>query len=126
MKSLIAIIVLALASVANAQAGTHSVSLSWTAPTTGGAPASYNVYQTTTSGACATSPATATGCTKVGSTTVPTTTYTAGNLNGNTTYYWVVTAVNASGESASSNQASATTPVDAPTAPTNLTVTGVK
>jgi predicted esterase len=48
------------------------------------------------------------------------------NLNSGTTYYFVVRAVNNSGAAAGSNEASAKTVADtvAPTAPTNLTISG--
>ncbi len=53
------------------------------------------------------------------------TSYSNINLAGNTTYYYVVRAVNAGGSSANSAQASATTPVAPPAAPSGLTATAV-
>jgi|GEM_PF-6464135 len=87
-----------------ATAGTAQVALSWSAPSASTLPASYNLYYAT---AAAVTPATGT---KISGLT--TTTYTQTSLTAGTTYYYVVTAVYASGESAPSNVASAT-----PTAP---------
>ena len=52
------------------------------------------------------------------------TTYTATGLTSSSMYYFVVTAVNANGESAKSNEKNATTLPDAPGAPSLNTVTG--
>jgi fibronectin type 3 domain-containing protein len=71
------------------------INLSWTAST--GA-TSYNVKQATVSGGPYTTIATG----------VTTTTYNNSGLTTGTTYYYVVSAVNAAGESPNSNQASAT------------------
>ena len=78
----------------SATGGNASVALSWTAST--GA-ATYNVYRSTT-----------TGGETVLVTGVTATTYTDTTAANGTTYYYEVTAVNASGESAKSNEASAT------------------
>lgn len=102
----------------------HAVGLSWATGTGGGSPSGFNVYRTTTSGGCST--VTATGCTKVGSTSASTTTFTDTTVQGGTTYFWVVTAFNSTGESTPSNQVTATIPPDVPTAPSNLTITSVK
>ncbi|MGB3008469.1 MAG: LamG-like jellyroll fold domain-containing protein, partial [Chitinophagaceae bacterium] len=53
-------------------------------------------------------------------------TYTSAGLNSNTTYYYKVRAVNNTGAAAASNVANGTTASDtqAPTAPTNLAITG--
>jgi fibronectin type 3 domain-containing protein len=84
--------------------GNAQVSLSWTAST--GA-TSYNLQRSTTSGGPYTQIA-----------TPSTNSYTDTGLTNGATYYYVVSAVNASGQSANSNQASAL-----PTAPTNPDVT---
>jgi cellulose 1,4-beta-cellobiosidase len=89
--------------------GNAQVSLSWTASS--GA-TSYNVKRSTVSGS---------GYVTVNSPT--TTSYTNTGLTNGTTYYYVVTAVNSSGQSANSSQVSAT-PVAPPAAPTGLTATG--
>ncbi len=98
-----------------ATGGNRQVSLAWTAST--GA-TSYNVKRGTTSGGPYTTVASPTGAT-----------YTDTAVTNGTTYYYVVTAVSANGESANSNQASATpsaTPSapTAPSAPANLTAAG--
>lgn len=78
-----------------AVAGNTQVSLSWTASS--GA-TSYNVKRATTSGGPYTTIAS----------NITTTSYTNTGLTNGTTYYYVVTAVNSVGESANSNQQSAT------------------
>ena len=83
--------------------------LSWTASS--GA-ASYNVKRSTTSGGPYTTIASPT-----------TTSYTDTGLTNGTTYYYVVSAVNAAGESANSTQASATPQLVVPSTPTNVTAT---
>jgi hypothetical protein len=80
----------------NASAGTASVDLSWTAST--GA-TSYNVYRSTSSGGEGV-PAIATGLTG--------TSYTDTSVVGGTKYYYTVRAVNSTGTSVASNEASAT------------------
>lgn len=107
-----------------ASAQTHAVGLSWSAPTSGGAPTGYHVYRTATSGGC--SSVTAAGCTNVGSTSATTTTFSDTTVQGAQTYFWVVTAFNTAGESGPSNQVTATIPPDPSGAPSGLTVTGVK
>ena len=89
------------ASPVNAQ-----ITLTWTAAN--GA-ASYNIKRSTTSGAETTI-----------NTGVTITSYADTGLTNGTTYFYVVTASNPAGESASSNEASAT-PLAAPNAPTLLT-----
>ena len=86
----------------SASAGNAQVTISWTAVS--GA-TSYNLYWSTTSGV------TKTSGTKITGVTSP---YTQTGLTNGTTYYYVVTAVTAGGESAASNQASATPQVPTP------------
>jgi len=95
----------------------HCANVSWTAGT-GGTATSYNVYQSTTNGGCAT--LTATTCTKAGSTV--TTSYMVSPLTKTTTYYFVVTGVNATGESAGSTQVSGTTGDDVPGTPQTIII----
>jgi hypothetical protein len=92
----------------NATPGTNSVSLSWTAAT--GSPTGYNVKRSTVSDG---------PYTDIGTTTVPTVIYNDLVLGGQT-YYYVVTAVNGSGESTNSSQVSAAPTLGAPAAPTGL------
>jgi hypothetical protein len=82
------------------QAVAHSVSLSWTASTS--TVVGYNVYRSTISGG---------PYTLITSSTVPGTTYTDNGVQAGMTYFYVVTAVDSSGnESAFSNEASVTVP----------------
>ncbi|MCA1628230.1 MAG: fibronectin type III domain-containing protein, partial [Acidobacteria bacterium] len=90
-----------------ATAGNAQVSLAWSA--SAGA-TGYNVKRATTSGGAYTTIVTG----------VTTTSYADTGVTNGTTYYYVVAAVNASGESPNSAQASAT-PGVVPPAPTNLT-----
>ena len=100
---------------AQAQASTcptnmpHCAQLSWTAPTTGGTPTSYNVYQSMANGGCSSLPTQAATCVKKGSATAPTTSFTDGPLTASTSYCYVVTAVNTFGESAGSTVMCGTT-----------------
>ncbi len=84
----------------SANAGNGQVSLNWSASS--GA-SSYNVKRSTTSGGSYTTIASVSGAN-----------YTNTGLTNGVTYFFVVSAVNAAGESANSNQASAT-PVAPPT-----------
>jgi hypothetical protein len=96
----------------SAAAGNQQASLTWTA---GGGAASYNVKRGTASGGPYTTVGSPAG-----------TTYADTSLTNGTAYYYVVTAVNMTGESGNSNQATATpkaAPI-APVAPLNLTATG--
>jgi hypothetical protein len=78
----------------------HSVSLNWTASTS--TVAGYNVYRATTSGG---------PYTKLNSSVVTGVAYTDSTVQSGLTYYYVTTAVDASGsESAFSNQATAIVP----------------
>ena len=82
-------------------ASSSQINLSWQASTTAGV--TYNVYRGTTSGfALSAANRVASGVTG--------TTFSNTGLAASTTFFYVVTAVNAGGESAPSNQASATTP----------------
>jgi uncharacterized repeat protein (TIGR03803 family) len=94
----------------SATAGNGQVTLNWGASF--GA-TSYKVYQGTTAGG---EGATAVKAGITGTSTV------IGGLSNGTTYYFKVTAVNASGESGKSNEASAR-PVAPPAAPTGVTAT---
>lgn len=94
-----------------AAAGTGQVSLSWTGSS--GA-TSYNVYRGTTAGGESSTPIT-TGLTG--------TSYTNTGLTAGTAYYYKVAAVDGSGTSGMSNEASATPTGSAPAAPTGLTAT---
>ncbi len=94
-----------------ATAGNAQVSLTWSAST--GA-TSYHVKRSTASGA-ETQIAAPAG-----------TSYTDTSVTNGTKYFYVVSAVNATGESANSNEVSATptAPAQAPPTPTNLAATG--
>jgi hypothetical protein len=82
------------------QAASHSATLSWTASTS--TVAGYNVYRRTTSG---------TGYAKLNGSLVAALTYLDTNVTSGTTYYYVTTAVDSSGnESTDSNQATAVIP----------------
>ncbi|HWG72759.1 MAG TPA: fibronectin type III domain-containing protein, partial [Acidimicrobiales bacterium] len=96
-----------------ATAGNGQVSLTWTPPTsTGGSTITgYDVYQGTTTGGEST--------TAVNALPVSGTTYVVGGLTNGTTYYFTVEAINAIGNSAPSNEASAT-PVAPPSPPSGL------
>jgi len=87
----------------------HQVSLTWNTTTTA---SSYNVKRSTTSGG---------PYTRVANATVSNDTDT-GRANG-TTYYYVVSAVNANGESANSREVSGTPNIPPPGVPTGLTAT---
>jgi len=92
-----------------ATAGAQQVALSWTASS--GA-TSYNLKRSTTSGG---------PYAQVGAPTA--TTLTDTGLTNGTTYFYVVSAVNASGESANSSQVSATPKSPVPAVPTGLSAT---
>jgi Abnormal spindle-like microcephaly-assoc'd, ASPM-SPD-2-Hydin/Protein of unknown function (DUF1573) len=82
------------------QSTTHSVTLSWVASTS--TVSGYNIYRSTTSGS---------GYAKINSGLVASVTYDDTTVQSGTTYYYVVTAVDSSGdESADSNQATAVVP----------------
>jgi fibronectin type 3 domain-containing protein len=93
-----------------ATGGNQQVALSWSASS--GA-TSYHVKRATTSGGPYTQIIAPTA-----------TNFTDTGLTNGTTYFYVVSAVNASGESANSNQASATPRAPVPTVPVGLSATG--
>src|ERR1700722_8625172 len=95
-----------------ATGGKQQISLGWTASTGAN---SYNVKRAATNGGPYTTVTSPAG-----------TSYTDTTVTNGTPYYYVVTAVNATGESGNSNQASATATAapTAPAAPLNLTATG--
>jgi fibronectin type 3 domain-containing protein len=98
-----------------ATGGANQVTVSW--PVVSGA-TSYNIYWSKTSGVT-----TATGTKIAGATS----SYVQTGLTAGTAYYYIVTAVNVSGESPASAQATATTnapPVIIPATPTGVTATG--
>ena len=92
----------------------NQVTITWS-PVSGAT--SYNIYWSTATGVT-------TASTKISAATSP---YVQSGLAASTTYYYVVTAVNASGQSAASGQVSAATNaplVTIPGAPTGVTATG--
>lgn len=99
------------ANVAATAVSTSQINLAWTASTTSGV--TYDVYRSTTSGF------TPSASTQIGTTSGSSYSDTA--LAASTTYYYVLEANNSTGNSAPSNQASATTLSPAgPAAPTSL------
>lgn len=94
-----------------AQSG-HNITLSWSAPTTGGAVTSYNVKRSVSTG------------TEVTIATVPSTQTNYVDTTGvaGTKYFYVVSASNGAGESPNSNEGSATFLQDKPAAPGGLSV----
>ena len=96
--------------------GNGTVTLNWSAPASdGGSPITgYHVYDSTSQGGENTSGTPA--CTGGAAAT----TCTVNGLGNGTTYYFVVTALNAAGQSVASNEESAT-PVTVPSAPGRLT-----
>jgi predicted phage tail protein len=97
--------------------GNTSVGLTWTVPRSDGGSAilGYNVYEGTTPGGESATPVNGTAL-------VTTTSCVVTDLATGTLYYFTVTAVNAYGSSAASNEASAT-PAVSPGPPTGLTAT---
>lgn len=93
--------------------GGNSVSLSWTAAV--GSPVSYNVKRSSSSGS---------GYVTVSAPGAVTGTAFSDTVVGGSTYYYVVSAVNAGGESANSSEVSAAPTLVAPVAPTGLAANG--
>ena len=91
--------------------GGHSITLGWSAPTTGGTPTSYNVKRGTAAG----------GETQLASVPASQTNFIDSAGVGGTKYFYVITSVNSGGESGPSNEVSATFLVTAPGAPSGLT-----
>jgi hypothetical protein len=97
----------------NATSGTNQVSLNWIASGGLSGATNYNVKRSTTSGS---------GYVTIGTTTAPAVSYTDSTTISGTTYYYVVSGVNASGEGDNSAETSAT-PTGVPQAPAGLTLT---
>jgi len=95
----------------SATAGNAQVTLAWDSVSSA---TSYKIYRSTTSGG---------PYTDLVPTGVTTTNYTDNDVTNGTTYYYVVTAVNASGESGYSNEESATPTDNELDVPTNLSAT---
>lgn len=91
----------------------HNITVSWTAPTTGGAVATYNVKRSVSTG------------TEVTIATVPSTQTTFVDTTGvaGTKYFYVVSASNQFGEGPNSTEGSALFLGDKPGAPASLAVT---
>jgi fibronectin type 3 domain-containing protein len=92
-----------------------SITLNWQAPTSGGAPASYNILRGTSAGGEATTP--------IASVSATSTTYTDTNVAPGGQYFYKVVAVNAEGSSDPSNEASAVAGTP-PGVPQDLTAVG--
>lgn len=90
--------------------GGHNITLTWNAPTTGGAVVTYNVLRGTSSGTE----------TSLATVAAPTTTYVDSSGVGGTKYFYEVTATNNGGTSGPSNEASATFLSQAPGIPVGL------
>jgi fibronectin type 3 domain-containing protein len=111
---LIATLILAASSFGQSQPS-HSVALTWTAPTGGSTVSGYNAYRGTTKGG---------PYTVLNTAAVAVTNYTdTSALVEGTTYFYVVTSVGPGGESVASNEASALIPLSKPLPPSNLTST---
>lgn len=117
MRRLSGLLILAVLAAMSAQAQIHSNTLNWTwSQGTGDAAAGFHVYKSATSGAYGTTP-------YATITSTSTLTYTdlvvvAGQVN-----YYVVTAFNAGGDSAYSNEVRCVTPFQAPASPPSLSGT---
>jgi hypothetical protein len=91
--------------------GANQVALSWA--DSAGTTTSYNIKRSTTTGTEVT----------IATVNEPTVTYTDTTAAGGTTYFYVVSAVNPTGESANSAEKFATPTIGLPSAPTGLTAT---
>jgi len=94
----------------HAQSG-HSITLTWSAPTSGGAPVTYNVLRGTSSGTE----------TQIATVAAPLVTYSDTSGVGGVTYFYEISATNSGGTGPVSNEVSATFLVQAPGAPVGLT-----
>jgi len=114
-KNLILMFVLLAAMVFPLLAQGASAVLAWDAPT--GTITGYNLYRSTTSGVFTT---------KLNATPITALTYTDATVVAGTTYFYVVRAVNGTGESPNSNQITVVVPVALPAAPANLRLISVQ
>lgn len=87
----------------------HSVKLTWLPPTTGDAPASYDIKR---------APAASGPFTSIGTSTVPT--FTDTNVVAGETWFYEAFSVNSAGESTPSNEVTAVIPTTFPGPPTGL------
>lgn len=118
MKRFLPLLFLLFAASAFAQAA-HSVSLVWSAPTTGGSVTGYNVKRATVSGGPYTTIGTSTTAGTTGNPFVD-----ASSLVEGTTYWYVITATGPGGESANSTQSNpALIPFSVPGPPGGPTAT---
>src|SRR5665213_2951597 len=101
----------ALAAAATVDSMVHSVSLTWSASSTPSV--SYSVYRATASGAYSTPLATG----------ISALAYTDAAVNVGTTYFYTVTAVDSSGESAKSNEVVAAVQINPPVVTATVTAT---
>lgn len=104
---------------------THGIDLNWTDSTAGGQVTGHNVYRATSASVCKWTAGTTgtqplpTGCVKAGSTAALTFSDTSAPLQvEGAKFFYVVTATGPGGESASSNEVSATIPFQIPGTPT--------
>ncbi len=95
----------------DATPGNGKVSLSWSAPTTGTSPITYEVYESTTSATEGFTPVTS----------VSTATATVTELTNGRTYFFIVKALNAAGEASSAAVSAVPNANTVPGAPTGLT-----
>jgi hypothetical protein len=95
-----------------AQSG-HNITLTWTAPASGGAPVTYNVLRGLSTGTE----------TQLATVAAPTLTYVDSSGTGGVKYFYEVSATNTGGTGPVSNEVSATFLVSAPGAPAGLAAT---